>query len=179
MVQSSFHVPASTDIDLDAVRAMLNEHIKPSDPQEASELILNALLEIQETYGWVSKEAAQVVAAYLHVPFARVFELLTFYGDFKLERPGRHRVQLCNGTACFAIGSAHVQRTIEARLGVMAGETTPDGAITFDLIPTCLGACDLGPLGLFNGKYYPHLTAESVDQAIDDSIRSRGGGDNH
>jgi NADH-quinone oxidoreductase subunit E len=171
MVQSSFHVPATLEIDLDEVRELLHAHIVPSDQQEAFELILNTLLEIQEHYGWVSRPAAQVVATYLHVPFARVYELLTFYGDFKLTPPGRHRVQVCNGTACFALGTPHVQRAIEKKLGIEAGEMTPDGEISFDLIPTCLGVCDLGPLGLFDGKYYPTLTPETVGTVIDEAIK--------
>ena len=179
MVQSSFHMPATTEIDLNGVRALLREHIHPEDQQEAFELILNALLEIQETYGWVSKDAAEVVAEHLHVPFARVFELLTFYGDFKLEPPGRHRIQLCYGTACFAMGSTYVQRRIEQTLGIQAGEKTPDNEISFDLVPTCLGMCDLGPLGLFNARYYPKLTPENVEQAIHDAVHNRPAGEGH
>ena len=179
MVQSSFHVPATTEIDLDKVRALLQEHIQPEDQQEGFELILNALLEIQEIYGWVSKDSAEVVAEHLHVPFARVFELLTFYGDFKLEPPGRHRIQLCNGTACFAMGSTYVQQRIEQSLGIQAGEKTPDNEISFDLVPTCLGMCDLGPLGLFNARYYPNLTPETVEHAIHDAVHNRPAGEGH
>ena len=179
MVQSSFHVPATHQIDLDEVRALLRQHITPSDQQDAFELILNALLEIQEHYGWVSRDAARVVAEHLHVPFTRVYELLSFYGDFKLEPPGRHRVQLCNGTACFALGTPRVQRALEEHFGIAAGEQTPDGEVSFDLIPTCLGVCDLGPLGLFDGKYYPTLTPETVVRIVDDAIRTPHQGRGH
>lgn len=172
MVQSSFHVPATYEIDLDQVRELLRERVAFDDQQEAFEVILGALLEIQEQYGWVSKEAARVVAHYLHVPFTRVYELLSFYGDFKLEPPGEHRIQICNGTACFALGTSAVQRAVEAKFGIAADETTRDGQVTFDLIPTCLGICDLGPLGLFDGKYYPKLTPETVGSQIDEAIRA-------
>ena len=180
MVQSSFHVPATYEIDLEHVRALLRERVAFDGQHEAFEVILGALLEIQEHYGWVSKASAQVVAQHLHVPVTRVYELLTFYGDFKLEAPGEHRIQVCNGTACFALGTPAVQRTIEAKLGISAGETTRDGQVTFDLVPTCLGICDLGPLGLFNGKYYPKLTPEAVGSQIDAVIRApRGGAHRH
>lgn len=179
MVQSSFHVPVTHKIDLDEVRTLLREHIAAADQQEAFELILNALLEIQERYGWVSRPAARLVAEHLHVPVTRVYELLTFYGDFKLEPPGRCRIQICNGTACFALGTPHVQRAVEEQLGIRAGEKTPDGEVSFDLVPTCLGVCDLGPLGLFDGKYYPKLTPENVGAIVDEVIRTPRGGSSH
>jgi NADH-quinone oxidoreductase subunit E len=179
MVQSSFHVPETYDIDLDRVRALLQAEIQPESQHEAFELILGALLLIQEHYGWVSKAAAQVVAQHLHVPFARVYELLTFYGDFRLQPPGEHRLQVCNGTACFALGTPAVQRALEAKFGIAAGETTRDGQVSFDLIPTCLGVCDLGPLGLFDGKYYPKLTPETVGQIVDQVLRTPRGGSQH
>lgn len=167
MVQSSFHLPRTREIDLDVVRALLHERITPASQQEAFELILGALLEIQDYFGWVSRPAAEVVATYLHVPFARVYELLTFYGDFKLAPPGRHFIKVCNGTACVALGTPAIQRALEAKLGIVSGETTPDGEVSFDLIPTCLGVCDLGPLGLFDGKYYPHLRPDTVGAIVD------------
>lgn len=179
MVQSSFHVPQTYEIDLDTVRRLLKELFSYDDQQEAFELILGALLEIQDHFGWVSKEAARVVGEHLHVPFARVYEVLTFYGDFKLQPPGEHRLQLCFGTACFAMGSPAVQRALEAKFGIGAGETTADNQVSFDLIPTCLGVCDLAPLGLFDGKYYPKLTAESVGPIADACLRSPRTGEHH
>jgi NADH-quinone oxidoreductase subunit E len=179
MVQSSFHVPATREIDLATVRRLLQEHHAPESQQEAFELILGALLEVQEHYGWVSRPAAEEVARHLHVPLARVYEILTFYGDFRLEPPGRHRVQVCNGTACFAMGTPAIQRALEAHYGIVAGETTPDGEVTFDLIPTCLGVCDLAPLGLFDGKYYPKLAPETAGRVADAAIRATREGEGH
>jgi NADH-quinone oxidoreductase subunit E len=180
MVQSSFHVPATYDIDLDQVRELLRQEMQPEDTHESFELILGALLLVQEHYGWVSKPAAQVVAQHLRVPFARVYELLTFYGDFRQEPPGEHRIQVCNGTACYAMGTPAVQAAIERKFGIAAGETTRDGQATFDLIPTCLGVCDLAPLGLFDGLYYPKLTPETVGAIIDEVLqRPRGGAARH
>jgi NADH-quinone oxidoreductase subunit E len=172
-------MPATYDIDLDHVRALLDEQMQYEDQHEAFELILGALLLVQEHYGWVSRPAAEVVAQHLRVPFARVYELLTFYGDFRLEPPGEHRIQVCNGTACFALGSADVQRAIERRYGIAAGETTRDGSLTFDLVPTCLGVCDLGPLGLFDGKYYPKLSPDTVTDIVEQVARTPRGGAHH
>ncbi|MCC6627448.1 MAG: NAD(P)H-dependent oxidoreductase subunit E [Chloroflexi bacterium] len=179
MVQSSFHVPATYDIDLDHVRTLLAQEMPYEDQHEAHELILGSLLLVQEHYGWVSRPSAQIVAQHLRVPSARVYELLTFYGDFRLVPPGEHRIQVCNGTACFALGTPDVQRAIELRYGIANGETTRDGALTFDLVPTCLGVCDLGPLGLFDGKYYPKLSPDTVNDIIEQVVQTPRGGEHH
>jgi len=49
------------EIDLAVVRELMS-HFKPQDHQEAQELVLSALQEINEHFGWVSPEAAQIVA---------------------------------------------------------------------------------------------------------------------
>lgn len=179
MVQSSFPVPETYGIDLDHLRVLLQAEIRPEHQHESFELILGSLLLIQEHYGWVSKRAAQVVAEHLRVPIARVYELLTFYGDFRLEVPGEHRLQVCDGTAYHAMGTPAVRAALEAKLGIAAGETTRDGQATFDLIPTCLGVCDLAPLGLFDSKYYPTLSAETVGPIVDEILRTPRQGGTH
>ena len=77
------------------------------------------------------------------------------------------------------MGTLGIQRALEKKLGIAAGETTRDGQVTFDLIPTCLGVCDLAPLGLFDGKYYPKLTPETVGAIVDEVVRTPRGGSKH
>ena len=48
------------DIDLEWVAQVLDEHFTPRDYQEAQELILPCLQEVQERYGYVSEEAVIV-----------------------------------------------------------------------------------------------------------------------
>src|SRR5688500_18563258 len=60
------------EIDLGVVREILS-HFTYSDFQEAQELILSALQEINEHFGWVSLEAAKVVADYFGTTDNRVY----------------------------------------------------------------------------------------------------------
>ncbi|MDQ3781259.1 MAG: NAD(P)H-dependent oxidoreductase subunit E, partial [Chloroflexota bacterium] len=75
------------EIDLDVVREILS-HLKPRDFQEAQELILAALQEINEHFGYVSLPAAELVAEHLDTTVNRVYGLLTFYADFRTQPRG-------------------------------------------------------------------------------------------
>ena len=77
--------PLENTIDLEEVRKMLS-HFHYRDFQEAQELILSALQEINEHFGWVSLEAAEVVAEHFGTTASRVYGLLTFYADFRPSR---------------------------------------------------------------------------------------------
>jgi len=72
------------DIDLTEVKKILS-HFHYRDFQEAQELILSALQEINEHFGWVSLGAAEVVAEHFGTTATRVYGLLTFYADFRTE----------------------------------------------------------------------------------------------
>jgi NADH-quinone oxidoreductase subunit E len=53
------------------------------------------------------------------------------------------------------------------KLGIRAGETTPDGLFT--LLPVCcIGYCDRAPAMLVNRRVYGELTAERIDEILEE-----------
>ena len=56
----------NAEIDLQALREILQRDFQPGDYQEAQELIVGACQEAQSMYGWVSPDAAQLIADHLH-----------------------------------------------------------------------------------------------------------------
>src|SRR5687767_11494144 len=121
------------EVDLDVVREILSYFIF-SDYEEAQELILFALQEINEHFGWVSPEAAELVAEHLNTTVNRVYGLLTFYADFRTEPRGRHFMLLCHGMSCYALGSQRLARELKDRYGIEDGETTADGELTVQIV---------------------------------------------
>jgi NADH-quinone oxidoreductase subunit E len=164
------------EIDLDVVREMLS-HFKPQDHQEAQELILSALQEINEHFGYVSLEAAQLVADHLGTSVNRIFALLTFYADFRTEPRGKHFMMLCHGMSCFVMGSQALVQNLQDRWGIGDGETTPDGELTLQVVNGCLGVCDHAPLVKMGDVYYGKLTPESLNEVIQRAILARGTGE--
>jgi len=152
-------------IDLDVVREMMS-HITFSDHQEAQELILFALQEINEHFGWVSLEAAEIVAEHLGTTANRVYGLLTFYADFRTAPRGDNFMLVCHGMSCYVAGSMQLVQSFKDRHGVSDGETTADGSLTIQVVDGCLGVCDRAPLVKLNQDFHGELTVESLNQLV-------------
>jgi NADH-quinone oxidoreductase subunit E len=167
---------AGTDrdaIDLEVVRQMLS-HFKPQDHQEAQELILAALQEINEHFGYVSLEAAEVVAEHLGTTASRVYGLLTFYADFRTQPRGRHFMLLCHGMSCYAMGSQRLVQELADTWGIADGETTADGELTVQVVNGCLGVCDKAPFCKLDADYHGDLTVDKLNDAIRRAIAGSG-----
>lgn len=112
--------------------------------------LIMALHDLQGRYGYVPREAAMNLARQLHVPLARIYEVITFYNFFKLKSPGRHVVSVCMGTACYLKGAPKLLEKVSRELGVKPGETSPDGEYHLQMV-RCLGCCGLAPVVMADG----------------------------
>lgn len=178
MTHAEAQAPARREIDLDVVREILS-HFQPHDHQEAQELILSALQEINEHFGWVSLEAAEVVAEHLGTTANRIYGLLTFYADFRTEPRGKHFMLLCHGMSCYVMGSQQLVQELSDRYGITDGGTTADGELTVQVVNGCLGVCDRAPIAKIDADFYSHLTVESLNEAIQKVIAKGGGWETH
>lgn len=165
--------PAANAIDLDEVRRMLT-HFPYRDFQEAQELILSALQEVNEHFGWVSLEAAEVVAEHFGTTATRIYGLLTFYADFRTEPRGKHFMLLCHGMACYVMGSQRLVQNLEDQWGIGDGGTTADGELTVQVVNGCLGVCDMAPICKLDADFHGNLTVESLNEAIRGAIAAGG-----
>jgi NADH-quinone oxidoreductase subunit E len=84
---------------------------------------------------------------------------------------GRYVFQVCGTLSCALCGAEEVIRFLESKLGVRAGQTTPDGKFMYEVVE-CLGACGSAPVMLFGDRYYGNLTLEQLDHLIDE-LRER------
>ena len=167
-------MPSETgEIDLDVVRELVAQ-FQPSDWQEAQELILSALQEINGRYGYVSLEAAEIVARQLGTTVPRVYGLLTFYADFRTEPRGKHFMLLCHGMACYVMGSQRLIQNLEDVWGIADGDTTADGELTVQVVNGCLGVCDKAPICKLDADFFGDLTPETLNQAIRDAVAGGG-----
>ena len=165
-------------IDLDVVREMMS-HITYQDHQEAQELILFALQEINEHFGWVSPEAAEIVADHLGTTVNRIYGLLTFYADFRTEPRGSHFMLLCHGMSCYVLGSQNLVQSLQDRYGIGDGETTADGELTVQVVNVCLGVCDKAPIVKLDQDFYGDLPVEQLNDVIQRAIAAGGGWAGH
>jgi NADH-quinone oxidoreductase subunit E len=136
------------------------------DPAKRARL-LTALYIAQEQEGYLTPEALGRISARLDVPEAEVYSTASFYTLFRTEPVGRYVIQVCTGLSCYLVGGAErLVDYLEQKLGIRAGETTPDGLFTLETVQ-CLASCGTAPAMRVNDELYENLTAEKVDVLID------------
>jgi NADH-quinone oxidoreductase subunit E len=123
--------------------------------------LIMILHELQNHYGYVPRPAALQLSIILEVPLARIYEVITFYNFFKLEPPGKNRIAVCMGTACYLKGAQQILNEIKNILNVEEGGSTKDGLFQLDVV-RCLGCCGLSPVMMINDKVYGKLKKADV-----------------
>lgn len=139
--------------------------IRSQFPTEQA-LLLPLLHEIQNEYGWVSREHMKDAGEFLNLPVSKVREVASFYTMYKLEPQGKVDVQICTNISCWLNGADKLVACASKKLGVHAGETTADGKFTLSQVE-CLAACGTAPAMMINEDYHENLTEDSLLKLLD------------
>lgn len=133
-------------------------------PSKESSLI-PLLQACQEKYGYLPRQAMEIIAEYLNMPVSKVYGVSTFYAQFRFEPLGKHMVKVCHGTACHVKGADKINETIETELGIKSGETSEDGMFTLERV-ACLGCCSLAPVIMIDDTAHGNLDRNIVKKVI-------------
>jgi NADH:ubiquinone oxidoreductase subunit E len=128
--------------------------------------LLPAMIETQEVYGWLSEELLTQIANGLGVPLAEAFGVADFYDHLYTHRVGRTMVRVCDDVPCYLAGSEKICASVGKRLKIREGETTPDGAFTYEIVP-CLGHCDHGPVVMIGHQVHENVTDSQMETLIE------------
>jgi NADH-quinone oxidoreductase subunit E len=123
--------------------------------------LIPVLQQAQEIYGYLPKEVLSHIAKRLALPPSQVLGVATFYAQFHLHPRGRHIIQQCDGTACHVRGAKQIITAIEDKLGIRAGQTTPDMKATYEVV-YCLGSCALAPVAVVDNNVVGRLAPDSM-----------------
>jgi NADH-quinone oxidoreductase subunit E len=149
----------------DALKRQLAERYLPRFPDKRA-ATLPALHLVQHTHNWIPFQAIEEIAAFLELSAAEVWDTATFYEEFFLEPKGRYLVQVCQSISCELCGQVDLQQKLQRKLDIVPGETTEDEKFTLQVVE-CLGACDLAPVVMINGKLYASVTWEQLEATLD------------
>ena len=127
--------------------------------------LIQILNQVQEKYGYISKEAQKEISEYLDISMAEVYGVITFYSRFTLKPKGKYNIAVCLGTACFVKGSEKVLDKVKEILKIDVGQTTDDGLFSIEAT-RCVGACGLAPVFTVNDEVYGKATPEMVESVI-------------
>jgi len=127
--------------------------------------LIMILHKTQETFGYISRETAGYLAQLTGIPLARIYGVITFYHFFKTTKPGKHKISVCLGTACYLKGSQDLIEEARNILGLEPGGVTEDGLFSIDAV-RCVGCCGLAPVLTVGTETFGKLTKDMIPEII-------------
>lgn len=123
--------------------------------------LMGVLHKTQNIFGYLPREAMDVISRKLEVPTAHIYGMATFYNYFSLQPKARFQIYLCKGTACYVAGGARILDKLKENLRINVEEVTKDGLFGIN-ITRCLGCCGLSPVMQVNDDIYVRMVPEKV-----------------
>ncbi len=139
--------------------------LEPRYPTKVA-LLLPALHQAQEEYGWLPPDVIEEIGAYIGIHPAQVKEVASFYTMYNLKPVGKYHLKICTNVACCLRGAEGLVEHCEERFGVRRGETTPDKKFTV-VEEECLGACGTAPAMMLNDEYHENLDIPKLNKLLD------------
>lgn len=136
-----------------------------SDEERRRGHLIGCLHKAQELFGYLPLDVQELVAKKLRLQQSNIYGVISFYSYFTDQPVGRHKINVCTGTACFVRGADRILEEFKNRLGLADGETSKDLKFTFSSL-RCVGACSLAPVVMVNDRVYGHVTPKMVEEII-------------
>lgn len=127
--------------------------------------LIMLLHRIQEEFGYIPREAAERLARMVGLPLAKIYGVVTFYHFFKTSKPGKNRIAICLGTACYLRGAQDLIDEARDILSITGDEVTDDGQFSIDAV-RCLGCCGLAPVLMVGDEVYGKVEKEKMAEII-------------
>jgi NADH-quinone oxidoreductase subunit E len=127
--------------------------------------LIMILHKTQETFGYISRPAAEKIALITGIRLARIYGVITFYHFFKTTMPGKHKISVCLGTACYLKGGSDLIEKARTLLKIGEGGVTADGLFSIDPV-RCVGCCGLAPVMVVGNDTYGKLTKDMIPGII-------------
>lgn len=145
-----------------------------SDNRHLRGALLPILHALQEEFGYIDEQAIPLLASELNLSRADVHGVVSFYHEFRREKPGRHVIKVCRAEACQAMGANALVDHIKSKLQVDFHGTTADGAFTLEQV-FCLGNCALSPAVMIDEQLHGRVSPARFDALAAHTVSSTTG----
>ena len=135
--------------------------------------LIPMLLYAQDEIGYLSDAVISEIADRLSLTELDVRNVATYYSMLRFKPAGKYNIQVCTNISCMLRDGYGILEHCKKRLGIGHKETTPDGLFSLEEVE-CIGACCWAPAVQVNYDFYDELTAEKMDQILDDYKAGRG-----
>jgi len=123
------------------------------------ETLIAVLHEVQQEFGYVPREALLLISDRKEIFFSTLYRMASSYSAFRIEKPGKHVVTVCNGTGCHVKGGGTLLKNLETKLASNGAQVTLEKV-------RCLGCCDIAPAVMVDGEVVGGLEAQAKLEAI-------------
>jgi NADH:ubiquinone oxidoreductase subunit E len=113
--------------------------------------VLPALHRVQETYGYVSAQAMEVIARQLNSTAALIYGAASFYTDIRTKPRPQNEIAWCSGPTCRLLGGDKIREAMQQVLELPLGGHSDDHAYGLH-IGQCNGTCHEAPMVWVNGR---------------------------
>jgi NADH-quinone oxidoreductase subunit E len=137
---------------------------------ERGSAMLPALQLAQEKHGYLSPQALRECAEALGTTPAICEAVASFYDMLHRAPVGRHMVEVCTNITCALTGAQQVLEAFERELGISAGETSEDGAVTLRPVE-CLGGCGWATVVSVDHHYRTHVRPDDIPAIVEELRR--------
>ena len=127
--------------------------------------LIMILHKTQEVFDYISRPSAEKISLLTGIPLARIYGVITFYHFFKTTKPGKNKISVCLGTACYLKGGQDLIDEARSLLGLSPSGVTEDGLFSIDPV-RCVGCCGLAPVIVVGGDTYGKLTKNMLPEII-------------
>ena len=128
--------------------------------------LLPALHAIQHEAGYINRALIPMIAEAFNQTVSEIHGVITFYKDFRTDKPAGPIVQVCRAEACQARGGREVWER--------AQRTANGKAVVVEEV-FCLGNCATGPAVAVDGRLHGAVTTKTIDTIIGDAIARKIG----
>ena len=92
----------------------------PKDKRESA--IMPILTMFNEEEGYISKNKIEYTAKLLNLPVIRVYEIITFYSMYNLEKKAKYEFKVCCTLPCYLKGSENILKMLSEILKLNVGQ---------------------------------------------------------
>lgn len=127
--------------------------------------LMDILIDIQEQFGYISREAIQEIAHRLSMSQADVEQTLSFYHFFSTKARGKYTIYLNDSVVAHMFGREAIKKALEKEVGIQFGQVTSDGLIGL-FNTACIGMNDQEPAAIINNKVFTKLTPYRIKEIV-------------
>lgn len=122
---------------------------------------------IQGEYGYLPRDAMDLVVANSDINGSQLFGVATFYAQFRMRPVGRHLVKVCHGTACHVLGADRLNTSLRHILAIEDEEedTSANGSYTVEDV-ACVGCCSIAPALVIGDDIIGNLTGADAQRVL-------------